>query len=300
MTWILLSLLSAGLLGCYDIAKKISVKDNAVPAVLLASVTVGALVWLPMLIWSVLAPESQPIDLIAIRPMTWREHALVAFKSALVASSWTFSFFALKHLPLSIAAPIRSTSPLWTIVIATVWFNERPNVWQWVGMTVVLVAFWAFSLVGRREGIRFSGNRWVACMVLATITGAISAIYDKYLLQTERIPIATLQAWFTIDLVPAMLPAFAWWYRFDRHRNPFQWRRSVAWISPLLLITDFAYFAAVSDERALISVISTLRRCSVIVAFLFGVRALGEKQFFAKAWCVAGILMGAVILSLLG
>ena len=42
MIWILLSLGSAILLGFYDIAKKLSVRQNAVPVVLLANVSVGA------------------------------------------------------------------------------------------------------------------------------------------------------------------------------------------------------------------------------------------------------------------
>src|SRR6056297_1416879 len=195
MTWVLLSLISAVLLGCYDITKKMAARGNAVPAVLLISTSEGALLWLPLLIWSFVSPESQPIEFLRLVPLTFSQHVLVAAKSLLVAASWTFSLFAVKHLPLSIAAPIRSTSPLWTILIAITFLGERPSVTQWIGITVVLMSFWAFSSVGRREGIHFARNRWVACMMLATITGALSSIYDKYLLQTCGLPVATLQAW---------------------------------------------------------------------------------------------------------
>lgn len=300
MTWIVLSLISALLLGCYDIAKTMSARKNAVPPVLLVSVSIGALFWVPSLTWSWVSPETQPISLLALEPISWLQHGQVIAKSALVASSWTFSLFALKHLPLSVAAPIRSTSPLWTILLATVWLGERPSLLQWLGITIVLASFWMFSVVGRREGIHFAGNRWVACMMLATLTGAISSIYDKHLLQTCGFPVTTLQAWFSIYLVPATMPCFVWWWVRERGVNPFQMRRAVLWISPLLLAADLVYFRAVADEQALISVISTLRRCSVIVAFIYGIRALGESQFVPKAWCVTGILIGAIILATTG
>jgi uncharacterized membrane protein len=134
-------------------------------------------------------------------------------------------------------------------------------------------------------------------MMLATITGSISGVYDKYLLQTIQIPPSTLQAWFTVYLVPATLPCFAWWYMRQRGENPFHFRWSVVLISPLLLATDLVYFTAVSDPDALISVVSTIRRCSLVIAFAFGIRALKEEQLIPKAVCVVAILIGAAVLS---
>ncbi len=300
MNWILLSLVSAVLLGCYDISKKKAASANAVPAVLLISTSIGAALWLPLVVWYFVDPTSQPVAWLAIEPLDVRGHWLVVAKSVLVASSWTFALFALKHLPLSIAAPIRSTSPLWTILIATVVLGERPTTVQWAGIVIVLFSFWMFSVVGRREGIHFIRDRWVACMMLATVTGAVSSIYDKYLLQTVGIPVATLQAWFTLYLVPAMVPCFLWWFRMDRRRMPLQWRRSICLISPLLLAADLVYFNAVADSDALISVISTLRRCSVVVAFIYGIGALKERQVAAKAMCIAGILLGVIVLTCFG
>jgi len=298
MNWVILSLLSACLLGCYDIAKKLAARGNAVPAVLLFSVGVGAVIWSPLLVWSLVDPAGQPIGMLSVVSLTARQHVLVIAKSMLVAASWTFSLFALKHLPLSIAAPIRSTSPMWTIGMAITLFGERPGRVQWIGITIVLTAFWAFSVVGRREGIHFAGNRWVGCMVLATISGSISGVYDKYLLQTIQIPPATLQAWFSVYLVPATLPCFAWWFLRQRTENRFQFRWSVLLISPLLLATDLVYFTAVSDPDALISVVSTIRRCSLVIAFAFGIRALKEEQLIPKAACVVAILIGAAVLTL--
>ena len=314
MNWILLSIVSAVLLGVYDAAKKWSVQTNAVPIVLLVSVSIGAVLYLPLVVWSTFWGETIPFDSFVVRPLSWREHGLIASKSLLVGASWTFAFSALKHLPLSIAAPIRATSPFWTIVIAILFFGERPTPLQWTGIVIVLIGFWRFTLVGRREGIRFTRNRWVAMMTTATLLGACSSIYDKWLLQHAGFDPVTMQAWFTIDLVPVMMPLAIWWYRFDapkrsagsgsptagvggRLSQPFRWRWSIAFVSPLLILADWFYFVALSDPEALVSVVSVVRRSSVVIALGFGAKALSEANFRAKSACVAVILLGVVLLT---
>lgn len=297
MDWILLSIVSALLLGVYAAAKKWSVHENAVPLVLLYSVSIGAAIYLPLMIWSQISPSSIPLESFVVKPMSWTRHGLVLAKSVLVGISWTFAFTALKHLPLSIASPIRATSPFCTILIAIIFLGERPTVLQWIGVAVVLFGFWRFTLVGQREGIRFSGNRAVYLMVGATLLGALSSIYDKWLLHYAQFSPVTLQAWFTLYLVPVMIPLAIWWYRNERVENPFRWRRSIALVSPLLIVADWFYFVALSDPEAMVSVVSVIRRCSVVVALLFAARALSEANFRAKLGCVAVILVGVALLT---
>ncbi|GAA5507446.1 DMT family transporter [Novipirellula caenicola] len=308
MTWIGLSAISAVLLGFYDVTKKIAVRKNAVPIVLLISVSVGAAIWMPFICWSTFSPTSVPHPILKVDSLSFAEHGLLLAKSILVGASWTFAFFALKRLPLSIAAPIRSTSPFWTIAMASLVLGERPTGTQWIGIVIVLLAFWAFSAVSLREGVSFKTDRGVAMMVAATILGALSSIYDKYLLQTAMIAPSTVQAWFSVYLVPVMVPMALIWWRSGRKNKDrelsvhalFEWRWAILGISPLLLAADIVYFTALADPDALVSVISVVRRCSVVIAFLFGIRALGEANFWPKAACVVTILCGVALLVLGG
>ena len=294
--WILLSLLSGVFLGLYDIAKKSAVRDNAVAVVLLLNVVTAALIWTV----PVLAAGWQPAPddwLAPLRYVPARTHGLLMLKSIVVGASWSCAFFALKHLPISIATPIRATSPLWTVIYAVAAMGERPSVYQWVGIVIVVSAFIAFSRVGAREGIRFHRDRFVALMVAATLLGAGSALYDKYLLQTESLSPLVVQAWFSIYLVPVMLPLAIRWWRQERSQKPFQWRWSIPLIALCLLIADFAYFQAVSAEGAMISVISPLRRAAIVIPFMFGILSLREKNWRAKAPCIVAILIGVALLS---
>ncbi len=294
--WIFLSLISALFLGFYDIAKKTSVKGNAVPPVLLLNVTTAALVWSVPIAICYLSTDSSGEGFASISHLSPRQHALLLAKSTLVGMSWTCAFFALKHLPLSIATPIRATSPLWTILIAVLAMAESPNISQWIGIVVVLVAVLFFSRVGAKEGIHFHRDRYVALMVAATLLGAASALYDKYLLQNEGLHPAAVQAWFSIYLVPVMIPLSIRWWKRERQETPFQWRWSIPLIALFLLVADYAYFTAMAQPDALISVVSPLRRASIMIPFLFGIVRLKEQNWRAKTPCIAAMLVGVVLI----
>ena len=295
--WFILTLIAAVFLGLYDIAKKHSVNDNAVPPVLLANVSTAALIWGVPIIAGLVFADSESGWLTRLWNPTLTEHALLFGKSALVGSSWMFAFFALKALPISIAAPIRATSPLWTIVLAVSLTGERPLPLQWIGIALILIAFFSFSLVGKREGIRFHRDPAIGLMIVATLISAFCGLYDKYLLQTIGLKPAIVQAWFSIYLVPVMLPLNLYWWRYDRQTTPFQWRWSIPLIAIFLLVADYTYFVAVAQPDALISVISPLRRTSIVIAFLFGIFILKEQNWRPKLASIAVLIAGMFLIA---
>lgn len=298
MSWIALSILSALLLGFYDLAKKHALKENAVLPVLFFGIVTSACIWLPFVIWSHASPASYPSKDFLVASLSLSQHGLLFMKSSLVGASWIFGYFALKHLPLSIAGPIRATSPLWTILLAVLLFSENPSSWQWVGIIIVLLAFYGFSFVGKFEGIRFHRDKWVGYMLVATLTGACSAIYDKFLLQKMSMDAATVQAWFSLYLVVVMLPFYIAWRRGIGAGGVFQWRWSILLIGIFLLLADYLYFSALTQDGALIAVISPVRRCAVVVSFLGGIILHKEKNFRPKAVCIFFLLLGIVLIKI--
>jgi transporter family protein len=297
MLWVLLSILSALFLGVYDLLKKAGVRSNAVPPVLFFSVLAGGAIWLPLLVWSSIFPEDDSLGRFRVASLSWPEHGLLLAKSALVSASWMLNYFAVKHIPVSIAAPIRATSPLWTILIAVTLMGESPTGIQWLGIVIILVAFYAFSFVGKLEGIHFHRDRWVACMIGATLIGSLSALYDKYLFQTRGMAPATVQCWFSVYLVIVQIPSILVWRAGRFGRREFEWRWCIPLIGILLLIADFLYFVAIGQPDALISVISPLRRCAVLVTFFGGIAAYREKNFRPKLACIAVLLFGVFVMS---
>ena len=297
MSWIFLAGLSALFLGVYDYLKKVSVRENAVLPVLFFSNLTGALVWAPALL---LPPESREAllhDSLSPDPTTLGQHALLFAKSALVSCAWMLSYFALKHLPLSTAAPIRATSPVWTLFIAIGLLGEQPSLLQNIGIGATLLAFWFFSTGKKRETGVTNDKRWIWAMVGATVVNACSGIYDKYLLQTIGFTPATVQGWFSVYLLVIMLPFYLGWRGgLWTRSSEFQWRWSIPLISVSLLCADFVYFSAMHQPDSMVAIITPIRRCSVIVSFFLGIWLLKEANSKRKMIGLAGILAGVTLI----
>ncbi len=288
--WVFLALLSAGLLGVYDILKKLSLSGNAVLPVLFIATITGALICLPAIIVSHLNPGFASQFFWYVRPVSWTAHGFILLKSCIVGASWMLSYYAMKYLPLTIVSPIRSTGPLWTLIGALVVFGERLNGWQWLGLVISLTFFWFFSQAGRKEGFSFRNNKWMWCIYAGTLLGAVSGLFDKFLLANyDRL---VVQAYFSLYLVPVLFPFVVFrWYPV-REQQPLKWRYTIPLIGICLIVADFAYFKALSYPESLVSIVSALRRCSVVVPFLAGALFLHEKNIRRKALLLAGMLIG--------
>lgn len=295
--WVLLALLSAFLLGIYDVLKKMSVNNNAVMMVLLFSTLTGALLFVPPVVGSVFFPDFfQSINLY-VPAISAHEHFLILVKTLLVLSSWILAFTAMKHLPITIVTPIRATGPIWTLAGAILIFNEQLNLMQWLGILTTLIFFYLLSTAGKLEGINFRKNAWVFFIIGGTLLGAASGLYDKFIIR--KIDRLAVQAWFSFYQVIVMLPIVAIfrWTKPPRKRTPFSWRWSIPAIGLFLVLADFAYFYALSYEGSMIAVISALRRGGVLVAFAMGALLFHERNIRQKGIYLAGILAGILLIS---
>jgi len=294
MTWIIASLVSAFFLGCYDLCTKHAVRANAVLPVLFFANVCSATLWLVLISADALMPASLPARL-HVASLTWIQHGQLLLKSVIVAISWCCSYFAVKHLPVSIAAPIRATGPVWTLAGALLVLGERPSVLEFIGIATTLASFLGLSFVGRQEGIHFHRNRWVGWLLAGTLVGAVSGLYDRYLLGSAGFNAPTVQAWFSIYLALLFLPLAIGWKLRWWSRASFQWRWSIPFISLTLLVCDFIYFTALTDPDAMVSVVASLRRGSILVAFAGGILLFGEINARQKLPAVLGVLIGIVL-----
>lgn len=294
--WFFYALVSALFLGFYDIFKKYSVNNNAVLPVLLVSTCTSALLFIPLLILSNLGIIAEG-ELIHIPAVTWSSHLLIVGKAIIVLTSWIFSFFALKHLPITIVAPVRATGPLWTLIGAILIFNEQLSTLQWLGIIVTITFFFLFSTAGKLEGISLKNNKWLWFAILGTLAGTASGLFDKYLIR--NIDRMAVQSWFSIYQAIIMMPVVAllWWPQ-RKKLTSYQFRWSIPLVGLFLVIADFAYFYALNNPDAMISIISALRRGSVLIAFGLGAFLFREKNIRRKAIYLAGILVGIALLVL--
>jgi len=284
--WLALAFLSAFLLGFYDVSKKYSLRNNAVIPILFLNTLFCSLIFLPLAFRTPFGG--------------WEVQRYILLKACIVLSSWLLGYIGIKNLPITIVGPINATRPVMVLVGALIIFGERLNLMQWAGVLLAILSFFLLSRSGKKEGIDFKHNRWILCTIGAAILGAISGLYDKYLMATENglgLPRLTVQCWYNFYqciMMGAML-LLLWWPK-RKESTPFKWRWNILLISVFLSVADYVYFYSLSLDGALISVVSMVRRSSVLVSFLLGALLFHEKNLRSKAIDLALVLLSMLLL----
>ncbi|CDA76392.1 putative uncharacterized protein [Bacteroides sp. CAG:530] len=295
--WLLLAFCSAALLGFYDVFKKKSLNNNAVLPVLGLNTLFSSLIFLPLILISAYAPSVLNGSIFYVPEAGWEVHKFIILKSFIVLSSWIFGYFGMKHLPLTIVGPINATRPVMTLVGAMLIFGERLNMYQWIGVLLAIVSFFMLSRSGKKEGIDFKHDKWIWFIVLAAVLGAASGLYDKYLM--GRFNNMVVQAWYNIYQLFIMGGVLMiLWLPKRKSTTPFRWDWCIILISIFLSAADFVYFYALGMDGSMISIVSMVRRGSVIVSFLFGAMVFREKNLKSKAVDLILVLIGMFFLYL--
>ncbi len=293
--WLSLALISATMLGFYDVAKKYSLKDNAVLPVLLLNTVFSTIIFSPTILDSAFELGWFTDTIFESDMYGLKEHLRVILKAFIVLSSWICGYFAIKHLPLSLVGPMNAVRPVFVLLGALLIFGERLNIYQWIGVILSFVSIFLLSLISKKEGVNFKSNKWVLILGLAVLLGATSGLYDKYIMRDMN-PVF-VQGWFNLYqmIIMCVLVPLLWWPK-RKSTTPFKFRWSILLISMFICMADFAYFNALSDSEAMISVVSTIRRGSVIVSFCCAALFFHEKQLKRKAIDLLLVLIGMAFL----
>ncbi len=301
--WLMLAFVSASLLGLYDTSKKAALKDNAVLPVLLLNTVFSTLIFSPFIIDSLTGQGWFSGTMLDASPYIGGEdgkslfhaHAAVMIKSVIVLTSWIFGYFGLKHLPITIVGPINATRPVMVLVGAMLIFGERLNWCQWTGVVFSIISLFMLSRSSKKESVDFTHNKWILFVVIAAIVGAVSGLYDKYIMK-ELSPMF-VQGWYNFYqmILMAVIVAILW-YPNRRHTTRFRWSWAIPMISVFISAADFSYLTALNQPDSMISVVSLVRRSSVLVSFICGVLIFHERNLKAKALDLALILVGMVFI----
>ena len=299
--WLSFAFLSAVLLGFYDSCKKQALGGNAVIPVLFLNTLFCSLIFVPFIVLSYCSPVLDDSIFKVADYGGWAVQKWILLKSVIVLSSWTLGYYGMKHLPLTIVGPINATRPVLVLLGAMLIFGEKLNCLQWTGVLLAVVSFFMLSRSGKKEGIDFEHNVWIYAVVGAAILGAVSGLYDKFLMNPNGLALdkMAVQSWYNIyqcGMMGVMMMLI--WYPNRRKTTPFRWKWSIIFISIFLSGADFVYLYALSMPGAMISIVSMVRRGSVIVSFLFAALVFKEKNLRSKAVDLALVLLGMVFLYL--
>ena len=310
--WLLLAFVSAVLLGFYDTSKKAALKDNAVLPVLLLNTLFSTLIFAPFILDGLVGEgwfsgtlfDSDPFagqsgmasdeseGFLAGHPIL-KAHLLVVIKSVIVLTSWIAGYFGIKHIPITIVGPINATRPVMVLVGAMLFFGERLNLCQWIGVLLSILSIFLMSRSSKNEQIDFVRNKWMWCVAIGTIMGAVSGLYDKFIM-TRLSPIF-VQSWFNLyQFIMMIIICMLVWYPTREKTTKFHWSWAIPLIAIFVAAADFSYFNALSMPDSMISVVSLIRRGSVLISFACGVIIFKERNLKAKIFDLILILIGMI------
>ena len=274
--WIWMALASAVLLGLYDVAKKAALRYNGVYWILAAATAFSSLMLSPFLTLG-----------------TFPDHLRLIFKAFLVTASWVSGMIALKLLPITTVSTVKASRPVFVVLFSVILFAERPSPMQWLGIAAVFAALWLLSVNSEREGISFKGNKGFWALVVSVFTGVVSALWDKHIMSGMQ-PLF-VQGWTNV-YITVLLAIVIGIRALQGKKEPFKWHWTLLVIAILITGADMLYFFSLKQEGAMLSVISLVRRSSVIVTFALGALIFKEKRIVQKAGVLALMLSGLVIL----
>jgi len=279
--WLWLSVGSAILLGIYDVAKKQALKRNGVYWILVCSTALTALFLSPFL-------SGGPFS----------DHLRLMLKAVLVSASWVTGLTAMKLLPLTTVSTIKASRPMFVVIFSIILFGERLNLLQWSGVALVMGALLLSARAGQQETGKTANLKGMSAMIVSVLTGAASALYDKHILQHMQ-PLF-VQSWTNVYITVLLALVLLVQYLRDReHFQPLHRDWNIPLIAVLITISDAIYFFAVKDPDAMISVISLIRRSSVLITFLGGVWIFKEAYVRKKALYMV-LMMAGICLLMLG
>ena len=261
----------------------------------------SSLIFLPFI---VLSATTDTLDgtMVHVTSGGWDMHKYILLKAFIVLSSWLLGYFGMKHLPLTIVGPINATRPVMVLVGALLVFGERLNAWQWAGVLLTIVSYILLRRSGKKEGIDFRHDHWIWMIIGAAILGAVSGLYDKFLMAPVNeggigLDRMMVQSWYNIYqcFIMLIMLLVLWWPK-HHETTPFRWDWAIIGVSIFLSTADFMYFYSLSEPDAMISIVSMIRRGSVLVSFLFGAIFFHEKNLKAKALDLALVFIGLVLL----
>ena len=285
--WLLPTVFSALTLGIYDICKKDSVRENSVMPALFFATLSGTVFFLLVTICT--GKFSAAVS------CSGTHYLYTLAKAFIVSGSWVCVFYAMRELPVTLASPIRATSPLWTAIGGIIIYREIPGMIQAAGMVVIFAGYIIFSMIGKLEGFSWK-SKGIVLIVAGTLLGALSALFDKYLLNTVKIDRQVLQFYFSVNLVIVLGTALVIRGCFGQ-KHPFKWKWSIPLTGILLIVADYAYFYALSADDAPISMVSLVRRCSCVVTFAIGAKVFNDSMLKRKAAALVLLLLGVAMIA---
>lgn len=281
-SWLILALTSGVVLGFFDIFKKLATRKLTVLNVLA--------------LYSMFSFLLLAYDYKNAFQMDFRIFPIILLKAVIIYFCWILGFIAFKHLPISVVSPLKTLTPLFTILFGITLLGETLSLLQLLGFFIILAAYYIIGKNGSGEIIGFLKNKYLYLMIISTFLSSLSGLIDKIALKS--INSAQMQFWFMFLLMVFYGITFAFSSYKEHKRIKIQFDILIIFTSLAIVVSDRLYFLAVEMPQSQISVIMPIRFISVLVSVVLGGLIFKEENIKGKLVGIGNLLFGIILIFL--
>jgi transporter family protein len=281
--YIFVTLISAFLLGIYEVLKKVSLRKSNVYEVLFFYCLSGFVISL------VFIKDAMSINLIDLM--------FVFLKSVIIVINWLLVLKAMEKLDVGIVAPFSLLTTVLVVFASHFIFNEQLT-WLhfasllFIGSGIILLTM----LEKKQDNSEKKENNYLYLiyLIIGNLLGVATALIDKYLLNIREMKSTSFLFWFML-FISVMYGII---YLFKNKRIEWKKLKTNYWMiftGASIALADITYYYAISMDNAQLSIISILRKTSVVVATILASIFLKEKHLIKKLLILLIMLMGVVL-----
>lgn len=277
--YIFLALLSALFLGCYEVLKKVSLKKSSIHETLFFYCLCGFFVSL------VFINKAISIDFIDV--------LIILMKSGIIVLNWFLVLKCMQKLDVAIVVCFSLLNTTLVVFFSHFIFGEVITIMHFLSLLFIATGIILLTLLERKETKEQVDNqyKYIIFLILGSMLGACSAMLDKYLINVRNVESGAVLVWFLFfnSIIYGTI------YLCKNKKIEFKKLKSNYWLVLTgigIALADVVYYSAISLVGAQISLISILRKCSVIVATILASLFLKEKHLFKKLGVLVIMIIG--------
>jgi len=272
-------LCSACLMGIFEIVKKLSLKKSSVYEMLCLYCMCGFGL---SLIFTKTALEMSIVDIF-----------FVFIKSVVIVCNWTLVTKAVEKLDVSITAPFGLFTSVIVVIFSAVIFKEKITLAHILSMLFIGGGILLLTKLekGDKKGIDM---RYIIYLLIGTTLGGVSALLDKEFISGRNMDYRGLLFWFFFFLSVF----YSIICLIKNKKIEFTKIKSNYWIfftALMLFLSDIAYYISIGMVDSKISIISILRKFSVVIATVLASVFLHEKHLVKKLLILLLMLIGVAM-----
>ena len=278
--YILMTLISALFLGFYDVLKKVSLKKSSVYEMLFFCCASGFVVSLFFL------GAGISVNVVDV--------SLILLKSVIIVLDWILVAKCVKKLDVAIVSGFGLINTVLTVFGSAIFFKEELG---WIHLFSLLFISGGIMLITRIEKKPSDVKNDYKCLFflfIASVLGACSSLLDKYILNYRGVSHGEILTFFLLfNAIIYFVIYFIKEKRVSFNKLKTNYFMIITGIS--IALADIFYYYSITMEDSQISLVSILRKTSVIVATILASIILKEKHLLKKLGVLFIMLIGVAL-----